>query len=70
MFLIEQYEKGYSSGSTVRCPACRHGRLFNKAPITRAIAVGARNSAAAEKENQIFIKCPKCSACIGITFES
>ena len=70
MFLIEQYEKGYSSGSTVRCPACRQGRLFNKAPVTRVTAVGVGNSASAEKENQIFIKCPKCSACIGITFEN
>ena len=40
MLLIEQFEKAYSLGSTVRCPACRQGRLFDKAAVTKVTAVG------------------------------
>ena len=68
MLLIEQFEKAYSQGSTVRCPACRQGRLFDKAAVTKVAAVGIAGKAHSAKDNQIFIKCPKCSRCIGVTF--
>ena len=60
MLLIEQFEKAYSQVSTVRCPACRQGRLFDKASVTRVTAVGVVGKAHAARDNQNFIKCPKC----------
>ena len=68
MLLIEQFEKAYSQGSTVRCPSCRQGRLFDKAAVTRVTAVDVVGKVQNARDNQIFIKCPKCSRCIGITF--
>ena len=68
MLLIEQFEKAYSQGSTVRCPSCRQGRLFDKAAVTRVTAVDVVGKVQNVRDNQIFIKCPKCSRCIGITF--
>ena len=68
MLLIEQFDHSQAKVGTVRCPVCKQGRLFDKAAVTKVTAVGVAGRAHAARDNQIFIKCPKCARCIGITF--
>ena len=70
MLLIEQFDnKTPTPGRFVKCPACRLGRLFDR-PADIPVAAIPTNPKSTSSSPRIYIKCPKCSRLIGVSFSN
>lgn len=68
MLLIEQFDgKTPTPGRYVKCPACRTGRLFDRPDGIPVMAMPS-NKRSTSSSAKIYIKCPKCSRLIGVSF--
>ena len=70
MLLIEQFDgSAFTQGSFVKCPACKTGRLFDRAEGVQVKTVPGNHIARGVASGvQMYIKCPKCARRIGVSF--
>ena len=69
MLLIEQFEREVcNQGSFVKCPICKTGRLFDRAKGVQVSTVSISDPKKEKLSVQMFIKCPKCSRRVGVSF--